>query len=107
MLVVKRRILIFSHFVEKISEGVFSPSRRRIQRSCCQIFLPAYSTTPAGPATRIALQARPVPHHREIPAFATGFALIAFHTGFGEAVEAAVGAASTVVAAASGDVFIA
>ena len=43
------------------------------------------SATPAGPPARIAFQAGAVPHHREVAAFAAGFAFIALHAGFGDA----------------------
>ena len=50
---------------------------------------PQPSTTPARPAACIALQTRAVPDHREVAAFAAGFAFIALHARFGDAADAA------------------
>src|SRR6266481_4947419 len=40
------------------------------------------SRTPRRAPTRVALHARPIPHQREMPAFAAHFAFVAFCLGF-------------------------
>jgi len=51
----------------------------------CSCYGCASLTTPRRPTARVALEARAVPHQREVAAFAAGFAFVALGLGFGAA----------------------